>query len=412
MSLVYSDLITEVKRRATRDQGGTTFDEGIKYAINSSILRISREAPWRVMRRRGTFDTIESYTTGSGGCIVVSNSNVVTVTSSTLLTDTVEIGRYVKMSGSSKYYVVETINSNTIFTLNQLFTGVSSSANTYEILPQGEYNLPIQAGHRMFMWHEDYGYPYKLTYITDQDFFGRGLHIYEKNTPTHYRMWGEDMVRNQVKSNTNLSVSSSASGDTSKQITVFGVINGYPDSETITLHSSDATTLVSSTNVFTSVERIAKASSTTGRITVWGDSASTTNTTVAVIPAGDSTAGILYKKIYLYPLPTRVFPINVQYYKDPYRLVNDGDVHELGQEFDEAIILLATMKVKAESDQEEADRFEVIFMDELKSLKKTNVDKIDFFPHLERPNGSRKGIGLRGLFYNQVGSNYGPSSYR
>ena len=410
--LVFSDLITEVKRRATRDQSGTTFDEAIKYAINSSLFRISREAPWRVMRRRSTFDTVASYTTGSGGCIVVSNSNVVTVTSSTLLTDTVEVGRYAKMSGSSKYYVVETINSNTIFTLNQLFTGVSSSTNTYEILPQGEYNLPIQAGHRMFMWHEDYGYPFKLTYITDHDFFSRGLHIYEKNTPTYYRMWGEDMVRNQVKSATNLAVNSSVSGDTSKQITVFGTISGYPDSEIITLNSSNATTIVSSTNVFTSVERVTKSATTTGRVTVYGDSAVTTNTTIAVIPAGDTTSGILYKKIYLYPLPTRVFPVNVQYYKDPFRLVNDGDVHELGQEFDEVIILLSTMKIKAESDQAEADRFAIIFMDELKSLKKTNVDKIDFFPHLERPSGMKKGIGLRGISYNQVGSNYGPSSYR
>ena len=408
--LVFSNLITEIKRRATRDQSGTTFDEAIRYAINSSLFRVSREAPWRVMRRRSTFDTVASYTTGSGGCIVVSNSNVVTVTSATLLTDTIEIGRYAKMSGSSKYYVVETINSNTIFTLSQLFTGVSASTNTYEILPQGEYNLPIQAGHRMFLWHEDYGYPFKLTYITDQDFFSRGLHIYEKNTPTHYRMWGEDMVRNQIKSASNLSVVSSATGDTSKQITVFGTISGYPDSETITLNSSNATTVVSSTNVFTSVERVTKAATTTGRITVRADSASTTNTTIAVIPAGDTTAGILYKKIYLYPLPTRVFPINVQFYKDPFRLVNDGDVHELGQEFDEAIILLATMKVKAESDQAEADRFALLFMDELKSLKKTNVDKMDFFPHLERPRGAQRRFG--GLSYNQVGSEYGPSSYR
>ena len=413
--LNYSDLQTEVKRRSTRDQSGTTFDEAIKWAINSSLFRISREAPWRVMRRKSPFDTVASYTTGSGGCIVVSNSNIVTVTSATLLTDAVEINRYVKMSGSSKYYVVETINSNTIFTINQNFGGVSSSTNTYEVLPQGEYNLPIQAGHRMFLWHEDYGYPFKLSYITDQDFFGRGLHIYEKNTPTHYRMWGEDMVISQLKSSSNLAVYSSASGDTAKAITVFGVINGYPDYETITTNASNGTTIVSSTNAFTSVERVAKAASTTGRITVKGDSASTTNTTIAVLPTGDTTAGILYKKIYLYPLPTRIFPVNVHYYKDPFRLVNDGDIHEMGQEFDEAIILLATAKVKAESDQAEADRFFLLYIDELKSLKKTNVDKIDWFPHLERPEGMRRGIGgvgRTGLLYRQIGSEYGPSSYR
>ena len=87
----------------------------------------------------------------------------------------------------------------------------------------------------------------------------------------------------------------------------------------------------------------------------------------------------------------------------------------MGQEFDEAIILLATAKVKAESDQAEADRFFLLYVDELKSLKKTNVDKIDWFPHLERPEGMRRGIGgvgRTGLLYRQIGSEYGPSSYR
>lgn len=410
--LNFSDLKTEVKRRATRDQSGTTFDDAIAYAINSSIFRISREAPWRVMRRKAYFDTVTSYTTGSGGCIVVSNSNIVTVTSSTLLTDAVSIDRYVKMSGSSKYHIIENIVSNTIFTLQENFTGTSSSSNTYEILPQGEYNLPIQAGHRMFLWHEDYGYPFKLTYIPDQDFFSRGLQPYTKNTPTHYRMWGENMVINQLKSASNLAVYSSVSGDTSKSITVFGIVNGYPDSEVITTNGTNGTTVVSSTNVFTSVERIAKSSTTSGRITVQGDSVTTTNTTIAVLPTGDTTAGILYKKIQLYPLPTRVFPVNVQYYKDPYRLVNDGDVHELGQEFDELIILLATAKVKAESDQAEGDRFMLLFQDELKSLKRTNVDKIDWFPILKRPRGMNRGDLTRGIFYKQVGSDFGPSSYR
>ena len=35
--------------------------------------------------------------------------------------------------------------------------------------------------------------------------------------------------------------------------------------------------------------------------------------------------------------------MNVKYYKDAYRLVNTGDVHDLGQDFDEAIILLSAL---------------------------------------------------------------------
>jgi hypothetical protein len=409
--LNFSDLVTEVKRRATRDQSGTTFDDGIKTAINSSLFRISRESPWRPMRRKTSFNTITSYTTGSGFVTVTSNSNLVTVSGATLVTDAVNVDRYIKFSGSSKYYIIKTISGETTLSINESFRGVTSTSNTYEIMPQGTYNLPMQSGHRMFMWHEEYGYPFKLRYITDQDFFGRGMFNIIKYPSTAYKMWGEDMVITQLKSDSNLSVSSSSSGDTGKSITIFGTVNGYPDYEVINTNASNGTTAVTGANIFTSIERISKASSTTGRITVTANSG---NTTVAVIPTGDTVAGVLYKKIQLYPLPNRAFPIFVQYYKDPFRLVNDGDVHELGQEFDEAIILWATAKVKAEADQAEADRFMLLALDELRSLKKTNVDKIDWFPNLRKPTASYRDKMVGGLFYGQVGGTgqYGESSYR
>jgi hypothetical protein len=76
----------------------------------------------------------------------------------------------------------------------------------------------------------------------------------------------------------------------------------------------------------------------------------------------------------------------VQYYKDPYRLVNDNDIHELGQDFDEALILLSVAKIKYETSQEEGDKWYAMYKDELKSLRKTNTDKIDWFPTLNRRN--------------------------
>ena len=154
-----------------------------------------------------------------------------------------------------------------------------------------------------------------------------------------------------------------------------------------------------------------KSASTDGRITV---DANTANTIIAVLPVGDTTAGILYRKIQLYPLPNSAFDINVQYYKDPYRLVGDNDVHELGQEFDEAIILLAVSKVKAEAEIESGtDNFFSMWKDELKSLKKTNVDKIDWFPTLRRP-GKANILNRRFHPYAsqaQVGPFYGSRSY-
>ena len=88
-------------------------------------------------------------------------------------------------------------------------------------------------------------------------------------------------------------------------------------------------------------------------------------------------------------------------------MVLDGDVHELGQEFDECICLLATCRLKAEQNMKEADRFFALYKDELISLKKRNIDKTDWFPSLQRPNN---GISDGVFQYRQAGPYYGRSS--
>ena len=404
----FGSLQSEVKRRSTRDQGGTTFDTGIKNAINFALFRISREAPWRSMRRKATFDTVFSYKKGSGAVSCTTSSNLVSVTGATFLTDQVKTNRKVKLSASSTYYYVKSFPSETTMTLDMVFNSASSTDGTYEILPQEEYVLPIQAGHRAFLWHEGFGYPFKMQYITDQFFFEHGVYLTMKYIPTHYRMWGEDMVLAQPSSASVLSIASSSTADTSIDVTVFGTVSGYPDYEVITTDGSSGATATTGSKLFSAVERVTKSASTTGRLTVTSDGA---KTTVVVLPVGETTDGVQYKKIQVYPLPTKVFPINVQYYKDPYRLVNDKDVHEMGRDFDEAIILLATTKIKAESNQSEADRFYALFLDELKSLKKTNVDKIDWFPTLRRPKQSPSDLLVApNLLFRQAGPNFGPAT--
>lgn len=403
---LFSDLIQEVKRRATRDQGGAQFDVGIQNTINSSLFRLCRERPWRVLRRKTTFSTITSYTTGSPNAILTNNSATVTVTGATFLTDNVAIGRKVKFSGSGTFYYITQFPSETTMTLDQPFIGTSSSNNIYEILPQEEYNLPPEVSHRMFMWHEMYGYPFKLQYITDQDFYSHSAYLSIKYIPTHYRMWGEDMIMKQLTYPSAVTVSSSSSTDVSVPITVFGYVANFPDWEVINTNGTNA---VSGSKVFQSVERISKGASTIGRITATGNSG---RDTLAVMPTGDTTAGILYKKVQLYALPLYAQPIHVQYYKDPYRLVNPNDVHELGQEFDEALILLAVSKLKAEQNMEqEADRFFNLYKDECKTLTTHNCDKIDFFPSLKRPkNTAQDMLVSSNLLFRQAGAFYGPSS--
>ena len=221
-------------------------------------------------------------------------------------------------------------------------------------------------------------------------------------------MWGEDMVIRQPSQATTMGVFSTKTADTSISVTIFGISGGYPAYEIITTNASDGATIVTGGVSFSSVERVSKSASSSGRIGVYCDA--NTSTTVAVMPMGDTTGGILYKKVKIHPCPTRVFPINVCYYKDPYRLVNDNDVHELGQEFDEAIILLSVAKVKGETEETGAGSFFSLWQDEMRSLRKTNMDKIDWLPTLQRPRGSAKDQRVApNLLYRQVGSYFGPA---
>ena len=411
MALTFLDLQGEVKRRATRDQAGTEFDTETQNAINLSLLRVAREAPWRALRRAGYFTTVDSYTTGSGAASVTASSKSVTVTGATFLTDNVVIGRRIKFSGSSKYFTIRTITGETTLTLDVAFDGTTSTTNTYEILPQEVYNLPVQCNPtRFFMWHNAYGYPYQVQYVTEQDFRKFNITDTNINIPISYRIWGQDTIVEQPLQGSVMRVYSSASGDTSKSITVFGTVSGYPDYEIITTNSSNGTTATSGSKTFTSVDRVTKDSSTTGRITVDANSA---NTTIAVLPVGDISNTIMYSHVALYPLPNDVYDMNIQYYKDPYFLVNDGDVHELGGEFDEAIILLALTKVRySQSINEDGDRMIALYQDEIKSLRRTNIDKIDQLEVLKRPSqsGPNNLLAHRNLAYVQLGGMYGPST--
>lgn len=408
MSFKFSELIEEVKARSVLNKAGTRFDTRIENIINTSIFRLSREAFWRVLRRKTTFETEAEYSTGSGSVSVTNGSKSVTVTGATLITDGIEIGRRVDLGGSALNYEIVSITGETTFTVNVAYDGTTSSAQTYKIYGRGEYNLPIQTGRIATVWHEDFGSPFVMRYMTDQDFLHSNTSFEQGDTPIVWRQWSVDHVIQQPIEASVLRVYSSASADQNVEITVFGTVSGYPDFETIITNSSDGTTAVSGTKSFTTVERITKSKSTTGRITIDSNSA---NVTVAVLPVGDSTGSVEYKKIQIFPFPNRVFPINVYYYKDPWRLVNSNDVSELGHQFDEAIILLTTAKLNYNQSKKEGDKFLALYMDEVKNLRRNNADAYaNYKPTLRTPYTVGRGTltGNPNLSYNQLGGYYGP----
>lgn len=409
MAFAFSDLQQEVLRRAMRNQDGGQYTTAIKNSINLSRWSIARNAKWRTLRRTTTFNTVTTYSKGTGAAHLTNGSVSFSVTGATFITDDIRVGRYIKFDGSVIYFKIATITGETTGTLDQVWDGTTTTTAGYGISPQEEYVLPIQIGHSAFMWHRKYGMPKVMKYVPAYDFYESGVLDILTNIPVAYRMWGVDSCLEQVKSPSVMTISSSSSLDKSISITVFGIVSGYPDYEIISTNGSDGTTTVSGSKSFSLVERVVKNQSTLGRITV---TANTTNTTVSVLPVGSTTTGPMYTKVQVYPLPNSIFPINVNYYKLPYQLINDGDVCELGEDFSEAIILLSTAKMKAEQNQgEDSSNFMNLYLDEIKSLKQTNLDKIDFKAILKRAGDSDVDQYQGGLRYAQVGGSgqYGGS---
>ena len=511
MAVAFSDLQQEVARRAILNQSGSNYTTAIQNAINFSMWRIARDAKWRTLRRFTSFNTATTYFNGSAFGLTINamnslnyanstsawptnqgpascafNSNVFSVSGATFISDGIKPGRWIKFDGSTYYFKIASITSETSGTLNQVYDGTTSTTLGYAVMPQEEYTLPIQIGHSAFFWHRKYGMPKVMEYVPSFDFYKAGVLDILTNIPVAYRMWGVDAAVNQPYSPSVLNYVSSSTSDNPISVTVFGNVNGLPDYETVNV---TGTTSVQGTKKFSYVERIVKNQSTLGIITITsnlssssyyftvsnitnapsvgdtysnngitftityvnvtgqsgsmtglftmtgsgmpltsgslskvssaqGDSSisfsssSAQQVTVGQLPVGFTTTGPMYTKVQVYPLPNWVFPIYVNYYKLPYQLVNANDVPELGEDFSEAIILLSCAKLKAEQNlTNDSMNFMNMYKDEIDSLKKTNLDKIDFKAILKLPGEDSNDQYTGGLRFSQIGGSgqYGGS---
>jgi len=198
-----------------------------------------------------------------------------------------------------------------------------------------EYVLPIEFGKMGFCWHTILGYQMKLTPLLEKNYRGSASIGTTEGTPYWYRMFNsKGNVLAQPSSAGVVSVVSSDSGDTTQDIRVEGIVSSYPDAETINLNGTSA---VTGSKSFSSIRRISKAASTTGRITV-----SIGGTTIGIIPAGDIMQVLRRKWIKFYYIPENTGDtINIYFYRKVFDAVNDDDSYPFDEEFDELILLRA-----------------------------------------------------------------------
>ena len=166
--------------------------------------------------------------------------------------------------------------------------------------------------------------PRVLIYVPDRDFYRYIPNPEDRGTgePMYYRQWEETSFTTSLAADDTIQVLSDNTADTSSfSVRIVGRnTSGVVISETLTLNG---TTAVTSTNTFDSASlmRVSKSAATTGVITV---RRTTGATTLLQLAPGDVTTRS--KIISLYPIPSSVITIYLEYLEKLQLLSADSDV--------------------------------------------------------------------------------------
>ena len=164
--------------------------------------------------------------------------------------------------------------------------------------------------------------PIKLTQVPDKNFFELVPNPTDTGNPLWYRLWEEEGVSTRLTADSILSVVSSSASDAGSselKVTVRGHdSNGIPQVETFTLNGTGT---VAGTITWDSDHElfISKQKNTTGTITVTNASA------VTILKLGPTERNPKFKVISLYPIPSGVLTMYVEYYTRIPILINDSD---------------------------------------------------------------------------------------
>lgn len=166
----------------------------------------------------------------------------------------------------------------------------------------------------------------KLLYVPDRQFY-RYIPDPENTTGTaqYYRRWEETGFSTNLAAADTVYVQSSSTADTTQKV----LITGRRSSDGLVVTNSlslNGTTTVTSTDTFDTdgLMYLSKSASTTGTVTVYRTTGATVLTRI-----GPNDTAPRYKRIGLYPIPSAVVTIYVEYYERLRYLVNDGDAPQM-----------------------------------------------------------------------------------
>lgn len=155
--------------------------------------------------------------------------------------------------------------------------------------------------------------------VSDPSAGGRETADIQDTSGIPKRYWREeDTVNAQPTAASVIAIVSSAAGDTTQKVRLWGVSNGEEVTELVSLNG---TTSVNSANSYTRLDRVSKDGNTTGRITGTSNAAAVTNFIMAPTEVSPR-----YVKIHLVRRPDSAIVYTLTYVVKPQLLANAEDV--------------------------------------------------------------------------------------
>jgi hypothetical protein len=226
--------------------------------------------------------------------------------------------------------------------------------------------------------------PAKIAYIPDEVFYRYIPDPTATGNPLYYRLWEEEGVSVRLSVDDKIKIVSSVA-DTAKVSIVGYSVEGFLQSEELTLNGA---TLVSGTLTYDAgrVLKVSKSAKTSGKVTV---SEFTAGTTLVVLGPEERTAR--FKMMGLYPIPSSVITVYLEYFTRFRRLVNDTDVPDIDEKWIYVIRLGAIAKVREYQDKPEKAEAQAIYASAVRGMVKADIQNIDYIPHLLSQRPGRTG---------------------
>jgi len=223
--------------------------------------------------------------------------------------------------------------------------------------------------------------PVKLRQVTDRRFYEADAKRDETGNPYWYRMWEVSGVSTKLAvADTVDIVSSSTSdtGNTSLNVTVWGYVDGIIRTETYRL---TGTTTVSGSLTFDADDIfVSMQTDTTGTVTVSENSGGTT-----LITLSPTERTPIVKVVSLYPIPDSAITMYVEYFTRIRELSNDSDTPQFDPKWHHIIVKGTLTKIYQHLGKEiEKGSMLGMYKSSIRGMVKSDMAVDDYIPRLKR----------------------------